>query len=208
VDVRSLRRAVVRRLVALRAWITWSPRRAGTVAGVCLTVLLVAPVAAGITRSAAGDSGSAEAATPAAVPTASVQPTPTVQPGTDAPVVTATPSGPNDDDAAVSTAEQAAASTAALKFASLWLAGAFVPDRQRWADSLTGLVDPSLRPFLEATPASAIPHTSVASAVPQLVAPSYGAVRVTFADRTGMDLQMSATGSTWRVVQYLPTATP
>jgi hypothetical protein len=44
--------------------------------------------------------------------------------------------------------------------------------------------------------------------VPQLVAPSYGVVRVTFADGTGMDLQMSATGAHWRVVQYLPTATP
>ncbi len=36
--------------------------------------------------------------------------------------------------------------------------------------------------------------------------PTYGAVRVTFADGTGMDLELSATGTTWRVAQYLPTA--
>jgi hypothetical protein len=73
---------------------------------------------------------------------------------------------------------------------------------------MSGLVDPSLVPFLEATPASAIPRTSVASAVPRLVAPSYGSVRVTFTDGTGMDLEMSVTGTTWRVVQYLPTTGP
>jgi hypothetical protein len=61
-------------------------------------------------------------------------------------------------------------------------------------------------PFLEATPASAIPHTSVASVVPSLVAPTYGAVRVTFTDGTGMDVDVSATGTTWRILQYLPTA--
>jgi hypothetical protein len=90
----------------------------------------------------------------------------------------------------------------------LWLAGAFVQDRTRWANSMSGLIDPSLRPFLVATPASAIPRTSIASALPRLVSPSYGVVRVTFTDGTGMDLQVSATGSTWRVVQYLPASTP
>jgi hypothetical protein len=114
-----------------------------------------------------------------------------------------------DQDAVeVSGADQSAAAEAAARFASLWLAGAFVHDRRRWANSLSDVVDPSLRPFLVATPASAIPHTSVASAAPQLVAPSYGAVRVTFKNGTGMDLQMSATGSKWRVLQYLPTTTP
>jgi lipoprotein-anchoring transpeptidase ErfK/SrfK len=206
VDVRTLRRAVLGRLVALRAWVTWSPRRARTVAGVCLAVLVVSPLAAGIARtvSGGGSSGATE------VPAASTSPAPPAQaqPGDGAPVVTASPSGPNDSDAEVSQADQEAASTVAQRFASLWLAGAFVADRQRWADSLSDLVDPSLNPFLVATPASAIPRTSVASAVPQLVAPTYGAVRVTFADGTGMDLQMSATGSSWRVVQYLPTTTP
>jgi hypothetical protein len=211
VDVRSLRRAVFRRLAALRAWVTWSPRRAGTVVGVCLTVLVVSPLAAGIARSAGGSSDTTtETAVAAPTPSSSPTPAPSAapQPAVGDPVVTATPSGPNDADASVSPADQKAAGSAALRFASLWLAGAFIPDRGRWADSLAGLADPSLRPFLEATPASAIPRTSVAQAVPQLVAPTYGAVRVTFADGTGMDLQMSATGSAWHVVQYLPTATP
>jgi hypothetical protein len=136
----------------------------------------------------------------AASPAASAAPAPTR--------ATATPTVADQDAVEVSPAEQAAAAAVAQRFASLWLAGAFLNDRKRWARSLSGLVDPSLRPFLEATPASAIPRTSVASWVPQLVAPSYGVVRVNFADGTGMDLQMSATGSSWRVVQYLPTATP
>lgn len=155
-----------------------------------------------------GDSSAATTETPAASQPGATPAPSAVQPPGGAPVVTATPSGPDDSDTNPSQADQQAASTAAQRFASLWLAGAFVPDRQRWADTLSDLVDPSLRPFLEATPASAIPHTSVASAVPQLVAPTYGAVRVTFVDGTGMDLQMSATGARWRVVQYLPTATP
>jgi hypothetical protein len=141
-------------------------------------------------------------------PTSSSGPADAVQPGGGAPVVTATPSGPDDSAAEASAADQSAASAAAARFASLWLAGAFLKDRKRWADTLSPLVDPSLRPFLEATPASAIPRTSLATSVPQLVAPTFGAVRVTFADGTGMDLQMSASGSRWRVVQYLPTATP
>ena len=91
---------------------------------------------------------------------------------------------------------------------ALWLAGAFVRDRHRWAATMSRLVDPSLVPFLESTPASAIPRTSIASTVPRLVAPSYGAVRVMFADGTGMDLEMSVTGTTWRVVQYLPSTGP
>jgi lipoprotein-anchoring transpeptidase ErfK/SrfK len=160
----------------------------------------------GIARSVtAPPSPAAEETT--ASPAASPAPSPAVQPGAGAPVVTATPSGPDDSDAEASPADSQAASAAAQRFASLWLAGAFVDDRTRWVDSMSDLVDPSLRPFLVATPASAIPRTSVASTVPQLVAPTFGAVRVTFADGTGMDLQMSATGSSWRVVQYLPTAT-
>jgi hypothetical protein len=210
VDVRSLRRAVRRRLAALRAWVTWSPRRTGTVVGVCLTVLVVSPLVAGVTRNVTG-SARAQAAPQVPVasptPTASAAPSPAVLPAAGAPLITATPSGPNDAGDDVSTADQAAACNAALRFASLWLAGAFVPDRERWADSLTPLVDSSLRPFLVATPASAIPRTSAKSAEARLVAPTYGAVRVTFADGTGMDLQMSATGSTWRVVQYLPMST-
>ena len=130
------------------------------------------------------------------------------QPAAVAPAGTPTPSVADQDVVEVTPAEQAAAAAVAQRFASLWLAGAFLQDRKRWANSLSGLVDPSLRPFLVATPASAIPRTTVASWVPQLVAPSYGAVRVNFADGTGMDLQMSATGAQWRVVQYLPTATP
>jgi hypothetical protein len=145
--------------------------------------------------------GTPAATSPAASPAASAT-GPTGAPS-------ATPSGATDADSSeASSADQAAASAAAQRFASLWLAGAFVHDRKRWAASMSGLVDPSLRPFLEATPASAIPRTSIASALPQLVAPSYGTVRVTFTDRTGMDLQVSATGSTWRVVQYLPAPTP
>jgi hypothetical protein len=156
---------------------------------------------------------SSEAAAPESSPAASASPSPSpsvppVQAGVGAPVVTASPSGPDDSDAEASTADQAAASAAAQRFASLWLAGAFVPNRKRWVATMAGLVDPSLKPFLAATPASAIPRTSVASAVPRLVAPSYGSVRVSFADGTGMDLDMSATGKSWRVVQYLPTATP
>jgi hypothetical protein len=209
VDVRSLRRAARRRLAAVRAWVTWSPRRAGTIVGVCLTVLVISPLAAGVTRNvtAGHRSAASTASAPTPTPSSSAALAPPAQIPAGAPVVTATPSGPNDEDASVSTADQAAACAAALRFASLWLAGAFVPDRDRWANTLTPLVDPSLRPFLLATPASAIPHTSAKSAEARLVAPSYGAVRVTFADHTGMDLQMSATGSKWRVLQYLPTAT-
>jgi hypothetical protein len=215
VDLRALRRALLRRLVALRAWATWSPRRARTIAGVCIAVLVVGPLAAGIARSAAGSrgasgAGSSEVAATSATSAASPSPVPAAS-GGDAGsriVLTATPSGPNDVDATASDADQAAASAAARRFASSWLAGRFVRDRHRWAATMSRLVDPSLVPFLEATPASAIPRTSVASTVPRLVAPSYGAVRVTFADRTGMDLEMSMTGTTWRVVQYLPTTGP
>lgn len=169
----------------------------------------MSPLAAGLARSAASGGESAgetagasasgqPAATPPSVPQAG-QPT-------QAPVVTASPSGANDEDVPVTPAQQEAAGAAGRHFAELWLAGAFVPDRQRWAASMHDLVDPSLVPFLEATPASAIPRTSVDSVVPRLVAPTYGAVRVTFADGTGMDLELSATGTTWRVAQYLPTA--
>lgn len=210
-DVRALRRALLRRLAAARAWATWSPRRARTIVGVCLAVLVVSPLAAGIARSVAG---SREASTPAsgqavAAPTPSPSPAATPRHVRSAvPIVTATPSGPNDADATVSDADEAAASAAGQRFAALWLAGAFVPNRHRWVATMSGLVEPSLVPFLESTPASAIPKTSVASAVPRLVAPSYGSVRVTFANGTGMDLEMSVTGKSWHVVEYLPTTGP
>jgi hypothetical protein len=206
VDIRSLRRAVRRRLVAVRAWVAWSPRRARTLLGVCLVVLVGGPLAAGITRTVtAPPEPEAAGTTAAASPAASPAPSPAVA----TPAPAATPSGAADlDSSEASSAEQAAASAAAQRFASLWLAGAFVHDRKRWADSMSGLVDPSLRPFLVATPASAIPRTAIASALPRLVSPSYGVVRVTFTDGTGMDLEVSATGSTWRVVQYLPASTP
>jgi hypothetical protein len=168
----------------------------------------VSPLVAGVTRSVVEGRSSAAtadaetlaptpAATPPSLPAAGDQP---------APVVTASPSGGNDEEVPVSSQQQDAAAEAAHRFAELWLAGALVPDRQRWASTMTELVDPSLLPFLRATPASAIPRTAVGSVVPRLVAPTYGAVRVTFADGTGMDLEMSATGAVWRVAQYLPTA--
>jgi hypothetical protein len=131
---------------------------------------------------------------------------PAADPDAAAPVVSASPTGPNDEDLPVTSAEQEAAAATARQFAALWLAGAYVPDRKRWAATMTDLVDPSLLPYLEATPASAVPRTTVTTVVPRLVAPSYGAVRVSFADGTGMDLGVSATGTTWRVSQYLPSA--
>jgi hypothetical protein len=211
VDVRSLRRALLRRLVALRAWATWSPRRARAIAGVCVAVLVAGPLAVGIARSVTSGrgtsgTGSGEAAAPAASP--SPAPAQSRRARSAVPVVTATPSGPNDLDETASDTDQAAAASAAKRFASLWLAGAFVRDRHRWAATMSGLVDPSLVPFLVSTPASAIPKTSVASTVPRLVAPGYGSVRVTFTDGTGMDLELSSSGTTWRVVQYLPTKGP
>jgi hypothetical protein len=211
VDVRALRRALLRRLAALRAWATWSPRRARTIVGVCLAVLVVAPLATGVARSVAGGRGGSVTGTGEATAAPAPSPSPAASlrdDGAAVPIVTAAPSGPNDADARVSDRDQAAASAAARRFASLWLAGAFVPDRHRWVATMSGLVEPALLPFLESTPASAIPKTSVASTVPRLVAPSYGSVRVRFADRTGMDLEMSVTGTSWRVVQYLPTTGP
>lgn len=202
-DVRSLRRAVRRRLVAIRAWVAWSPRRAGTLLGVCLVVLVGGPLAAGITRTVTAPPEPEVAGTPAATSPAA---SPAVT--TAAPAATPSATASDSDSSDASSADQAAASAAAQRFASLWLAGAFVHDRKRWANSMSGLVDPSLRPFLEATPASAIPRTSIASSLPRLVSPSYGVVRVTFTDGSGMDLEVSATGSTWRVVQYLPASTP
>jgi hypothetical protein len=216
VDVRALRRALLRRLVALRSWATWSPRRARTIAGVCLAVLVVSPLAVGVARSVTGraaGSGAGSTETSAASPQPQLpSPLPSTPrrhgQGAGIPVVTASPSGANDADVNASSADEAAAASAAKRFASLWLAGAFVPDRHRWVATMSDLVDPSLVPFLESTPASAIPRTSVTSTVPRLVAPSYGSVRVTFADGTGMDLDMSATGRSWRVVQYLPSTGP
>jgi hypothetical protein len=205
VDVRALRRALLRRLAAVRSWAAWTPRRAGTIAGICLTVLVASPLAVGLTRGAmaapAGDASPAPAASQPAPP-------PSV-PGADAdavPVVTASPSGANDEDAPVTRAQEEAAAAAAKQFATLWLAGAFVSDRKRWAGTMTDLVDPSLVQYLEATPASAVPRTKVTTVVPKLVAPDYGAVRVSFADGNGMDLGVAATGTTWRVTQYLPVA--
>jgi len=131
---------------------------------------------------------------------------PAADPDAGAPVVSASPTGPNDEDIPVTPAQQEAAAATARQFAALWLAGAYVPDRKRWAATMAGLVDPSLLPYLESTPASAVPRTTVTTVVPRLVAPEYGAVRVGFADGTGMDLGMSATGTTWRVSQYLPSA--
>jgi len=209
VDVRDLRRAVRRRLAALRAWVTWTPRRAGAIAGVCVAVLVVSPLVAGVTRSVVeggSSAGTADPETPAPTAPAATPPSLPAAGDQPAPVVTASPSGGNDEEVPVTPQQQDAAADVAHRFAELWLAGALVPDRHRWASTMTELVDPSLLPFLEATPASAIPRTAVDSVVPRLVAPTYGAVRVTFADGTGMDLEMSATGSAWRVAQYLPTA--
>lgn len=172
-------------------------------------MLVVAPITAGIARSSLGsppDAGSGD--TSGASPRVSATPGSALRGGSGVPIVTAPPSGPNDADATVSDADQASASSAARRFASLWLAGAYVPDRRRWAATMSDLVEPALVPFLASTPAAAIPRTSVAATVPRLVAPGYGSVRVTFADGTGMDLEMSATGAAWRVVQYLPTTGP
>lgn len=208
-DARTLRRAVLRRLAAVRSWAAWTPRRAGALAGICLTVLVVSPLAVGLARGAAAPArhdasvaGGNPAPSPPSVPAA-----PDASDTGGIPVVTASPSGANDEDAQVTPAQEQAAAATAKQFATLWLAGAFVPDRKRWAGTMTDLVDPSLMQYLEATPASAVPRTTVTTVVPKLVAPDYGAVRVTFADGTGMDLGLAATGTTWRVTQYLPVAT-
>jgi hypothetical protein len=159
----------------------------------------------GITRNALA----APAPTESATTTGEQAPPPSV-PGTDpeatAPVVSASPSGANDEDMQVTPAEEEAAAATSKQFATLWLAGAFVHDRKRWAATMKDLVDPSMMQYLKATPASAVPRTTVTAVVPKLVAPDYGAVRVTFADGTGMDLGVAATGTTWRVTQYLPVA--
>jgi hypothetical protein len=205
VDVRALRRVLLRRLTAVRSWAAWTPRRAGAIAGICLTVLVVSPLAVGLTRGAlaapapdasvpAGDQASPPPSVPAADPEAA------------APVVTATPSGANDEDVPVTPAQEQAAAETARQFAKLWLAGAIAGDRKRWAGTMRDLVDPSLMPYLETTPASAVPRTTVTTVVPKLVAPEYGAVRVSFGDGTGMDLGVAASGTTWRVTQYLPVA--
>ena len=205
-DVRALRRALLRRLAALRAWATWTPRRAGTIAGVCLTVLIVSPLAVGITRNALAAPEPTEPTSTASEQASAPPSVPDADPEAAAPVVTASPSGPNDDDVPVTPAQEQAAAATSKQFATLWLAGAFVNDRKRWAATMKDLVDPSLMQYLEATPASAVPRTTVTVVVPKLVAPDYGAVRVTFADDTGMDLGVAATGTTWRVTQYLPVA--
>ena len=204
-DVRALRRALLRRLAAVRSWAAWTPRRAGTIAGICLTVLVVSPLAVGLTRGAlaapardASASAADQAAPPPSVPAA--------DPDASVPVVTASPSGANDEDVPVTRDQEEAAGATAKQFATLWLAGAFVSDRKRWAGTMTDLVEPSLMQYLEATPTSAVPRTRVTTVVPKLVAPDYGAVRVSFADGTGMDLGVAATGTTWRVTQYLPVA--
>jgi hypothetical protein len=130
---------------------------------------------------------------------------PAPDPDTSAPVVTESPSGAHDEDVPVTPEQEKAAADTARQFATLWLAGGLVADRKRWAATMADLVDPSLLPYLEETPGSAIPRTTITTVVPKLVAPTYGAVRVTFADGTGMDLGVSAAGTTWRVTQYLPT---
>jgi hypothetical protein len=203
VDVRALRRAVLRRLVAVRTWAAWSPRRARTIAGVALTLLVAAPLTAGLLRGAL-DGGSAAAAAVAAG-RGTPPSVPAQDPDAAAPLVTASPSGPNDEAIPITPAQEEAAAGAAKQFASLWLAGAYVPDRQRWAATMKDLVVPSLVPYLESTPDSAVPRTTVTTVVPKLVAPTYGAARVTFADGTGMDVGLSDSGSGWRVTQYLPT---
>lgn len=203
-DVRALRRAVLDRLAAVRTWVTWTPRRARTVVGIALTLVVALPLAVGLVRGAiAGDPAAAATVTDGRGGPPSV---PAADPDAGAPVVSASPTGPNDEDIPVTPAQQEAAAATARQFAALWLAGAYVPDRKRWAATMAGLVDPSLLPYLESTPASAVPRTTVTTVVPRLVAPEYGAVRVGFADGTGMDLGMSATGTTWRVSQYLPSA--
>ena len=180
------------------------------------------PLALGLARSAVGGAGSGggdrEVPTPRVTsPTTgsggeASGPVPSVlgqdAQGAQIPVLTAGPSGANDDGANATGPNEAAAAAAAQRFASLWLAGAFIRDRHRWASTMSDLVDPSLVPFLESTPASAIPRTSVTSTVPRLVAPSYGSARVSFGNGAGMDLELSATGRTWRVVQYLPSTRP
>jgi hypothetical protein len=207
VDARALRRALLRRLAALRAWATWTPRRAGTIVGVCLTVLVVSPLAVGITRNALAAPAPAPAESTTTGEQASAPPSvPGTDPEATAPVVTASPSGANDEDVPVTPAQEKAAAATSKQFATLWLAGAFVNDRKRWAATMKDLVDPTLMPYLEATPKSAVPRTTVTAVVPKLVAPDYGAVRVTFGDGTGMDLGVAATGTTWRVTQYLPVA--
>jgi hypothetical protein len=166
---------------------------------------VVSPLAVGLTRGALA-APARDAAVSAGDQGAPPPSVPAVDPDVAAPAVTASPSGPNDEDVPVTAAQEKAAGATAKQFATLWLAGAFVPDRKRWAGTMSDLVDPSLMPYLEATPASAVPRTTVTTVVPKLVAPDYGAVRVSFADGTGMDLGVAATGITWRVTQYLPVA--
>jgi hypothetical protein len=205
VDVRALRRALLRRLTAVRSWAAWTPRRAGTIAGICLTLLVAGPLAVGLTRGAMA-APARDASVPTTDQAAPPPSVPAADPGASAPVVTASPSGANDENEPVTPAQEEAAAATAKQFATLWLAGAFVSDRKRWAGTMTELVDPSLMQYLEATPASAVPRTTVTTVVPKLVAPEYGAVRVSFADGAGMDLGLAATGTTWRVTQYLPVA--
>ena len=205
-DVRSLRRAVVRRLVALRAWVTWSPRRAGTLVGVCLTVLLVSPLAAG-SRGRGRVRGSAEAADAGRGADPVRADSLTVHPRPDARRHRRRRPAPNEDAARCPRRSRRRRRRSAQRFASLWLAGAFVRTAALGGQSLR-----SRGPVAAAVPRR---HPGVGDpahvrrlAVPQLVAPSYGVVRVIFADGTGMDLQMSGDGFDLAGGAVPPTATP
>lgn len=181
-------------------WVFWSPRNAMVTAGVAAALVIT-----GFAVSASGPADSATSAAtdgPTSTPSATTSTTtapkyPNPKPWGDATTVP-TKGGERDAVPTAPARSASAADTAARAFMAAWLRGR-TTDHAQWITTMKPLIAPQLLPYLDMTPASAIPNTTVRSWSEPAAGNDYATVQLLLADKTKLELEVVVWNGRWVV---------
>lgn len=180
-------------------WALWSPRNAA-IAAAALVAALVAVVAV----SATGGSDTPAVASPATPTSSTTSPSSTT---TAAPrptpfeVLTSGASPTTGERDAVPTSpakSKADAQAAAEAFMASWLTGR-TTEHAAWMKTMRPLVVPAMVPYLDMTPAEAIPNTKVKTWGEAEPGNDYSTIPLLLADRTKLSLELVVWDGRWVV---------
>ena len=175
-------------------WALWSPRHAVSVLAF-MALLVVGTLVAALTMG----EGDAPRATPTLTTTATGTPTTTTSPAPQGtPTTTAATKGERDSVPTDPDKAQAQAEAAAHAFMAGWLKGR-TSAHDSWMQSMRPLVAPAFVPYLDMTPAAAIPDTKVkkwGEAVPGV---DYSTIPLVLADGSKVELEIITWDSKWVV---------
>jgi hypothetical protein len=178
-------------------WALWSPRHALTVLAV-MALLVVGTLVAALTI---GDdtSRAAAPATPSSSPT--TPPTTTSRAPQPTPFEVLTPSattGERDEVPTSPAKSKADAQDAAEAFMASWLTGR-TTSHAAWMTTMRPLVAPAMVPYLDMTPATAIPDTKVKTWGEAEPGNDYSTIPLLLADRTKLSLELVVWDGKWVV---------